>query len=130
MAGAGATVLFTTHFLREAEQFADRVVVISAGRLVADGTPGELMASAGSGRTVEVTTQDPDALRALALPGVTEVIVHGSTVRLRAADADGTVRRLYDSGVDFHGLSVTGGDLDDALLALTAADEEHRNEEE
>ena len=123
-AAAGTTVLFATHYLEEAHDFADRIVVISAGRVVADGTAGELKAGAELGQTVEVTAEAPEAIEALVLPDVTEVTVHGRTVRLRTDDADGTVRRLYESGIAFHGLSVTGERLDDVLLALTAPDEE------
>ena len=117
-------MLFATHYLQEAHDFADRIVVISAGRLVADGTAGELKAGAELGQTVEVTAEDPEAIEALVLRDVTEVTVRGRTVRLRTDDADGTVRRLYESGIAFHGLSVTGEHLDDVLLALTAPDEE------
>ena len=123
-ADAGTTVLFATHYLEEAHDFADRIVVISAGRLVADGTAGELKAGAELGQTVEVTAEHPDAIAALVIPEVTEVTVHGRMVRLRTDDADGTVRRLYESGISFHGLSVTGERLDDVLLALTASEKE------
>ena len=60
----GRTVLFATHYLEEADQYADRIVLISQGRIVADGTGSQIKALA-AGRTVRATLPGADARRAL-----------------------------------------------------------------
>ena len=59
----GRTVLFATHYLEEADQYADRIVLISNGRIVADGSGAEIKALA-AGRTVRATLPDADTARA------------------------------------------------------------------
>jgi ABC-2 type transport system ATP-binding protein len=120
-AAEGRTVLFATHYLDEADQVADRIVVLAHGRVVADGSPAALKAGI-SERTVRFAWPLPqsgaDAVLS-ALPGVTSAERRGETVSLLTADADGTVRALVAAGIDFRHLEVTGADLDAAFLALT-----------
>ena len=78
----GRTVLFATHYLEEADQYADRIVLISKGRIVADGTGSEIKALA-AGRTVRATLPGADAAALSGLAGVERVEVRGDTV-LRA----------------------------------------------
>ena len=118
-AGTGRTVLFATHYLEEADQAADRIVVLDHGRIVADGTPASIKAGT-SGRHVRFTLRDAAEETLVALPGVTGCIVHGEDVTLLTADADATVRALHQSGLSFHDLEVTGADLESAFLALTS----------
>jgi ABC-2 type transport system ATP-binding protein len=117
---AGRTVLFATHYLEEADTYADRVVLLRAGRIVADGTAASIKASA-AGRTIRGTLPgaDPDLLREL--PGVSAAEVHGNAVVLRSADSDATLRTLL-AITDIRDVEVTAG-LEDAFLAITAADE-------
>ncbi len=89
----GRTVLFATHYLEEADQYADRIVLISRGRIVADGTGAEIKALA-SGRTVRATLPDPDTEALAALDGVDTVEVRGSSVYVHAKDSDAVARYL------------------------------------
>jgi ABC-2 type transport system ATP-binding protein len=116
----GRTVLFATHYLEEAEEGSDRVVVLARGRVVADGSPARIKAAVG-GRTVRFTFRGPLEDGLDRLPGVTAVEVHGDRVLLRSADADATVWALYDRRDRLSELEVAGADLEDAFLALTAA---------
>ena len=120
-AADGRTVLFATHYLDEADQVADRVVVLDRGRVVADGSPGALKAGITE-RTVRFTWPSPETsgeAALLALPGVTSSDRRGETVTLLTRDADETVRALVAAGIGFRHLEVTGADLDAAFLALT-----------
>ncbi|MET8527480.1 ABC transporter ATP-binding protein [Micromonospora sp. NPDC005172] len=114
----GHTVLFSTHHLHEADEFADRVVVLAAGRVVADGPPAQIRALAG-GRTVsfDVAGGPLDGLDAL--PGVRAVQVRGGRVALTTDDADATVLALAGTR-GFQGLEVTAAALETAFLTLTA----------
>lgn len=117
-AAAGRTLLFATHYLEEADENADRVVVIGLGRVIADGTPAKIKALAG-GRTVRFTLDGPSSEGLDRLPGVHAVELHGQTVLLRTRDADATVWALYDRRDQVRDLEVAGADLEEAFLALT-----------
>src|SRR5690349_1324165 len=68
--GRGRTVVFATHYLDEADAYADRIVLVRRGRIVAEGTPAQLKAMS-SGRTVRATMPGADQGRLAGLPGVT-----------------------------------------------------------
>jgi ABC-2 type transport system ATP-binding protein len=122
-AGQGRTVLFATHYLEEADAVADRVLVLHRGRLLADGTAAEIKAKAGARRISFdlADTVDEAALRAL--PFLTSLTVSGRTVRIQSTDADATVHALYGLGVYPRNLEVAGLGLEQAFVAITAAEE-------
>ena len=117
----GRTIVFATHHLQEADDTADRVVVIDHGRVVADG-PGATLKAAVAARWVRFVCDRPDAARLEQLDGVAEVEVRGRGVSLTSLDADATVRALVGSGVSFDDLEVTGACLEEAFIALTRRD--------
>jgi ABC-2 type transport system ATP-binding protein len=121
----GLTVLCATHYLAEADKYADRIVMIAEGRVMADGTGAELKATLTSGRIVELVTEDPRRLLDLELPGVSNRSTRGRTVRLHTSDADRTLAALYHSQIPFRDVTVTGGDLDEVLLAVSHHEQEH-----
>jgi ABC-2 type transport system ATP-binding protein len=113
----GRTVLFATHYLEEADQYADRIVLISRGRIVADGTGAQIKAMA-AGRTVRATLADPDTTALAALHGVEGVEVRGETVLVQAQDSDVVARYLLTE-TDARDLEITSRGLEDAFLSLT-----------
>ena len=116
---AGKTVIFATHYLEEADAYADRIVVLAHGSVVADGAPAEIKATVGA-RLIRATLPDA-ALGAIeALPGVTNVERHGDAVILTSAHAEGTLRALLERFPDARDVEVRGAALEDAFLALTA----------
>ncbi|RIJ70231.1 ABC transporter ATP-binding protein [Nakamurella silvestris] len=115
---AGRTVLFATHYLEEADDFADRVVVLAEGRVVADGTGASIKALVGH-RTVTVTLDPRDTDGLDSLPGVTAVDRRGDTYLLRCTDSDLTIRALLAARADAREISITSANLEDAFLALT-----------
>ncbi|MDA8311317.1 MAG: ABC transporter ATP-binding protein [Actinomycetota bacterium] len=114
----GRTTVFATHHLAEADQVADRVVVLHHGRVVADG-PGATLKAAVASRQVRFVSTDPDLDVLNALEGVTDVQVRGTTVTLDSLDADASIRALVRLDVEFKDLEVTGAGLEEAFLALT-----------
>ena len=117
-AARGTTVLFTTHYLEEADENADRIVVVAGGRVVMDGTPGQVKSAAGEQR-VRFTVGDDELAGLDLLPCVTGVEVRGPSVTLRTTDAEATVRALLASRASTPDLEVAGADLEAAFLALT-----------
>lgn len=114
----GRTTVFATHHLREADEIADRIVVINHGRVVADG-PGASLKARVAGRWLRFSCPRPDATVLDALEGVTDVEVRGVHVWLHSLDSDATVRDLVHRHVPFHHLEVVGADLQQAFVALT-----------
>jgi ABC-2 type transport system ATP-binding protein len=120
----GRTVVFATHYLDEADTFADRVLMMRSGRIVADGTPAEVKAVV-AGRTLAFSLRTPlGALEARLrdLPSVQLVDARGERVRIATTDSDGVLRLVLDERPDAHDVEVTARTMDDAFLALTAAD--------
>ena len=114
----GRTVVLATHHLQEADQIADRVVVVNHGRVVANG-PGATLKAAVAARRLRFLCARPDEALLNSLEGVTDVLAQGACVTVDSLDADATVRALVQRGVDFRELEVTGPDLEDAFLTLT-----------
>jgi ABC-2 type transport system ATP-binding protein len=113
----GRTIVFATHYLEEADAFADRIVFISKGRIVADGTAAEVKALA-SGRTIRATLPGADAMALHAIAGVTEVEIRGDTVVIHSGDTDAVARRLLNETA-VRDLEITSQGLEDAFIALT-----------
>ena len=116
-AGRGRTVLFATHYLQEADDAADRVVVIAAGRKIADGPPATIKADFGD-RQVRFTLLQGSPDRLAALDGVRTVDQDHARVTLHSRDTDATVRSLAASGLAWSGLEVGGLDLEASFLRL------------
>jgi ABC-2 type transport system ATP-binding protein len=119
-ASAGRAILFATHYLEEAEAFASRVVIISRGRIVADGSVAELKSAIGL-RVVRfrVAQGQPQALAQLPhLAEVRRMEVDGERITLKTSDADASVRHLMASGIAWQDLEVRGATLEDVFLAL------------
>jgi ABC-2 type transport system ATP-binding protein len=119
-AAKGRTVLFATHYLEEADQYADRIILISEGRIVADGTGSQIKAMA-AGRTVRATLPGADAGRLSELPGVEAVDQRGDAVYVHAKDTDAVARYLLTE-TSAHDLEITARGLEDAFLSLTGGE--------
>jgi ABC-2 type transport system ATP-binding protein len=126
LSGAGLSVLYTTHYMEEAERLCDRIGIIDAGRIVAQGTRRELIDQVGQADVIEVSGQGPiDALAATVrvLPGVQSVDRGERGLTIRAADGAGSLADLVAaagrSGVSITGLTVVEPDLEAVFLRLT-----------
>jgi ABC-2 type transport system ATP-binding protein len=117
-ADRGRTVVFATHHLEEADAYADRVVLFSKGRVVADGTTAEIRAVV-CGRTIRasITGAGEDELQSL--PGVSSVVQRGDVIALRCADSDIALRGLLARWPDARDIEITSAGIEEAFLALT-----------
>ncbi|MFG3099561.1 ATP-binding cassette domain-containing protein [Streptomyces sp. NPDC048182] len=125
LVGGGTTVLLTTQYLEEADQLADRISVVDAGRVVADGTADELKAATGGDR-VDVVLRDGGQLgAAVALLPLTGVRVDvdrrllSAPVTDRMAALSGVVRALAESGIEAEDVTLRRPTLDEVFLRLT-----------
>jgi ABC-type multidrug transport system ATPase subunit len=133
----GTTVILTTQYLEEADQLADDLVVIDHGKIIAQGTAGELKRNLG-GTVIELTMgEDTDVDRAISLVGAvtgSEPERQGALLRMPSPDGSHLLtqmlRRLDDEGVQPTAVALREPSLDDVFLALTghAAEEEQASE--
>jgi ABC-2 type transport system ATP-binding protein len=114
----GKTVIFATHYLEEADTYADRIILLARGEVVADGPATEIKATVGL-RTIRATlpAADLDALKRL--PGVANAEQHGEAVLLSCADSDTALRALLPAYPLARDIEVTGAGLEAAFLQLT-----------
>jgi ABC-2 type transport system ATP-binding protein len=117
-AAGGKTILFATHYLEEADAFADRVILMAHGQVVANGPPGQIKSTVGS-RTIRVTLPDADDAELAALPGVSGAELHGQTAILVCNDSDAAIRALLDAYPEARDVEITAAGLEQAFLQLT-----------
>ena len=126
-ASQGRTVLFATHYLDEADAYADRAVLMARGSVVADGPPTEIKAMVGS-RTIRATLPSVRVDDLLQLPGVTHAERRGESVTLSCSDSDAAIRALLTAYPAARDIEIRGAGLEEAFLRLTvdapAEDEE------
>jgi ABC-2 type transport system ATP-binding protein len=116
----GRTVLFATHYLEEADAYADRIILLRQGRIVADGTAAEVR-SLSSGRSVRASLAGADEAALARLPGVRSVEVRGERVIIQTMDSDAVARHLLNATAA-HDVEIVTHNLEDAFLALTSDD--------
>jgi ABC-2 type transport system ATP-binding protein len=119
-AAEGRTVLFATHYLEEADAYADRIILVRHGEIVADGTASEIKAMA-AGRTVRATLPGADEAELRRIPGADTVEVRGDTILVHSKDSDSVARYLLTS-TQARDLEVTARGIEDAFIALTSDD--------
>src|ERR1700716_1044389 len=121
----GTTILLTTQYLDEADQLADRIVVIDGGKVIAEGTPTELKSKVGNDR-LELTFRDDESFdRAVARLGedviASDAKEFSATVVIKDTNSD--VKRALDmlaeAGIAVQSLAVHKPTLDDVFLSLT-----------
>lgn len=128
LAARNKTVLLTTHYLEEADALAHRIIVINKGRVVCEGTPGEVksLGSAAPGKSTGdsvkvircVTTIPVSTL--LAIPGVASAEVTANLTTITSSQPESTLRELLALDQTLHSLEVQSPALEDAFLALTS----------
>ena len=138
LAASGTTVLLTTQYLDEADQLADRIAVIDNGRVIAEGTPGELKASVGSG-ALRVRLRDPEQRReteqilsrTLGVPA--ESGSDPAALSARVSDPERVATALSElsrSGIAVTNFAFGQPSLDEVFLALTGHPAEHEESDD
>src|ERR1700729_2181062 len=118
----GKTLLFATHYLEEADQAADRILVINRGRLLADGSPEDIKKRAGAKR-MSFRLPGADEATLLGLPGVVSLETRHDLVHIQTEDSDATLYAVLDAGYRPSEIEVGSLGLEQAFLAITAEDD-------
>jgi ABC-2 type transport system ATP-binding protein len=121
-AARGKTVVFATHYLEEADEYADRVILMAHGVVVADGPATEIKSMAGFKR-IRATMPGANPAALSGLPGVTNVELRGEAVILSCNDSDAALRALLPAYPEARDFEVTGAGLEEAFLELTKDEE-------
>jgi len=123
--GKGRTVLLTTHYMEEAAQLCDRIIIVDRGRIVADGTVNELIRSIGGEQVIEIATRPAltdDQLKAQ-VPGLARVTRRGEIAALTVQElhvaVPAVVAAVQAAGAALQQLSTRQSTLDDVFLAFT-----------
>jgi len=124
-ASQGKTVLFATHYLEEADAYADRAVLLARGRVVIDGPTTEIKALVGL-RTIRATLPGADLDVLSHLPGVSSAEGRGEAIVLRCTDSDAAIRALLDRFRRTRDIEISGAGFEEAFLELTR---DHQQEE-
>jgi len=125
LAAEGVTILLTTQYLEEADQLADRIAVLDGGRIVAQGTAGELKQRVPGGHIGVFFADTPTLTAATTALGATDHHADPEQLSVRipsdgsAADIKHVLDRLADHDVTIERLAVHTPDLDDVFFALT-----------
>jgi ABC-2 type transport system ATP-binding protein len=118
-AARGRTILFATHYLEEADAYADRAVLMAHGVIVADGPTTEIKAMVGS-RTIRATLPGVELGALEALEGVSGAERRGEAVVLACADSDAAIRALLAAHPQARDIEIAAAGLEEAFLQLTA----------
>jgi ABC-2 type transport system ATP-binding protein len=125
-ANKGKTIVLTTHYLEEADNLADRIMVMNAGKIVADATPKDIHKEV-SGSIVRCHTNlSPDILQKLA--GVSGVVISGRYSELRTTLANQTLVALLSLDPTLSDLSVSQPKLEDIFGELTGSSATEKGE--
>jgi ABC-2 type transport system ATP-binding protein len=119
----GRTVLFATHYLEEADTFADRIVLLRQGRIVADGATTEIR-GLSTKKIIRCTLGQAGGAELEGLPGVASATVHGDSVTLATGDSDATLRALLHLHPDARDIDMSGAGLHETFLTLTSTSRE------
>src|SRR5713226_3285059 len=112
------TIVLTTHYLEEADQLAERVVVIDRGLVIADAPPAEIKSKV-AGKRLRFSAPALDEKELQGLP-VSAVTIKDHSVQLLTNQPEAVLRALFRRGVDISDLEVAGADLEDAFIAMTS----------
>jgi ABC-2 type transport system ATP-binding protein len=117
-AAKGRTILFATHYLEEADAYADRAILMAHGQVVADGPTTEIKAMVGS-RTIRATLPDADLQALERLRGVSGAERRGEAIVLACADSDEAIRALLAAYPEARDIEIAAAGLEQAFLQLT-----------
>ena len=122
IAATGKTVVFATHYLEEADSYADRIVLMAHGDIVADGPTTEVKALVGL-RTIRATLPDVRETDLSAIEGVSTVELRGNAVVLACTDSDRAIRVLLERYPAVKDIEIAGAGLEAAFRQLTGDNE-------
>ncbi len=115
----GRTVILSTHYLEEADQLADRVIVIDRGVIIADDSPAKIKSKV-AGRRVTFTMSQPASAADFAGLPLSGLDLRGPRVRFHSSQPEQVLAAVFSRGWQVQDLEVVGADLEEAFIGLTS----------
>jgi lipooligosaccharide transport system ATP-binding protein len=118
----GVTLVITTHYMEEAAQLCDRLVIMHAGKILVEGSPARLIAEHVSPDVVELTASTPEELLSLTERVANYADSHevaGDRLVLHADDGEGLLKAVNDAGINYESATFRRATLEDVFLKLT-----------
>jgi ABC-2 type transport system ATP-binding protein len=118
----GKTVLLTTHYMEEAELLADTVAIISRGKIIAMGSPGELIESNAKGQILTLQSTDEKVSEIVRKLGFEPVLYNSDKLKIRVErteDVQQILSAIKEGGASYFGLDVRKPNLEEVFLKLT-----------
>jgi ABC-2 type transport system ATP-binding protein len=123
-ARAGRTIVLTTHYLEEADELAERIVVIDRGVVIVDAAPREIKSRVAGKRVVFTTDHELKESELAGLP-YSALTIDGNRARMLSNEPEALLREVFRRGLEVRDLEVAGADLEEAFITLTS----HRPDE-
>lgn len=115
----GKTIILTTHYMDEAFELCDEIAIVDHGRIIASGTPRDLLTEHFKSVVLQFRKEDVSLEARRLLDGMGRVVELDRTLELHAEDLNGCLKALVGSGVDLNGLMIRQSNLEDLFLKLT-----------
>ncbi len=117
----GHTIIYTTHYMEEAQRLCDRVAILDRGKMLALDTVANLIAQYGGPSHIEAELEDisQDVSTLTERLGVRDITVEEHTLRLETTEPMQSLARLHQAGVNFRAIKVENANLEDVFLNLT-----------
>ena len=121
----GTSIILTTHYLEEADQLSDRIIMLNQGRIIHEGTPEQIKATINSKKIKFISSAPIEAFHnhSSKLP----IENSGKYYQIQSNDSVATLKQLFSITQDITDLSVTGAALEDAFLLLNQEKDTENN---
>lgn len=124
LAREGKTIIFTTHYLQEADDYADRMILFKNGKVIADGKTAEIKRKMSKQSVSFTALEGITKERFLKLPSVTDVIEKERRVHIVTDDTDAVLSMIYKENLPVKDIQIEKGRLEEAFEQLTESQEE------
>lgn len=124
LAKQGKTILFSTHYLQEADDAAERILLFKDGTIVADGTPSEIKSKITNQTVSFILNPDPSYEKLYQYPEIQQITRNNGRVYVHSTNADKVLAILFEEKLGAHDIQIERGRLEDAFEQLTSTNKE------
>lgn len=117
--GNGTSVILTTHYLEEADQLSDRIIMLNEGKIIHQGTPDEIKANINT-KKIRFITSTPMA-ELMTIDKALKINSSGKYYEIQSKNSSDVLRKLFEVSDDIQDITVTGAALEDAFIQLNKA---------
>lgn len=124
LAKQGKTIIFTTHYLQEADDIANRIILFNKGKIVADGSPNEIKRNLTKQSVSFLASHHIPRQMFLELPYVSDVYMKDTRIFIVTHNTDAVLKEIFTKNIDATDIRIEKGRLDEAFEQLTETEKE------